>query len=474
MDRLLRLGTLAALFATMACSPSAGAMRVETAAAPSPPTSAQPASPTVRVSGAPAPAPGTPSQAVSPSPSASPETPEEAVTLEPASPAPSAPNVTVTAVDERAWVERLRADFGAQAIAGPAAVALNREAAGPVTNAIGFNVPTSHEPTGFLWNEGDRGVDEWYPQGIGGVEQGGRRWLLVSWYAKDAKEGTTDPAMALSYRGARLSLVDVTDPARISYRHLLLVQDAANIPAKGLFRMGAVARAGYRQGERFAPVPIHAGGLEVYQNWVYVVDTQLGVRVFDLNQMLKAEADEAKSTCGLVGGKLVAFDYRYVLPQVAHYRIQGAAPYSCLSLDRPSMTLWLGQYLAPTDSSRSAITGVPLGLDGRLGDRATSVTFPKDKGGAYAHRIQGAFRQGNKTWLSITGQTRYEGSTARLALYEDGAASGYRWRWPHGAEDLYYDETQDRLWCLTEFPDSVITRRDRCVFGVTLGTYRTP
>jgi hypothetical protein len=253
-----------------------------------------------------------------------------------------------------------------------------------------------------------------------------------------------------------------------------LVQDAANIGKKGLFRLGATAKAGYKQGDAFAPVPVHAGGVEVHGQWVYVVDTQLGVRVFDLNRMLKAEADPAKATCGLVDNRLVAFDYRYVLPQVAHYRITGAAPYSCLSLDRASMTLWLGQYLAPADAARSAITGIPLGADGKLGDRATSVTFPKDKGGAYAHRIQGAFRRGGQTWLSITGQTRYEGSTARLALYEDGAAAGYRWRWPHGAEDLYYDEADDRLWCLTEFPDSVITGRDRSVFGVKLASYRAP
>lgn len=471
MHRLHRLGTFGCLLVTMACSPGPGVLRLDASARPEP-AEAQGASPTVRVSSAPITAsPPFPSAVPTVVPS---ETPEEAVTLEPASPAPSAPAVTVTAVDEAAWAERLRADYTAQAIAGPADVALNRDASGPVTNAIGFNVPTSHDPVGFLWNAGDRGVDAWYPQGIGGFARDGRRWLVVSWYAKDLKEGATNPQEALSYRGARLSLVDVTDPTRITYRHVLLVQDAANIGKKGLFRMGATAKAGYRQGERFAPVPVHAGGVEVYGQWVYVVDTQLGVRVFDLNRLLKAEADEAKSTCGVVDNRLVAFDYRYVLPQVAHYRIAGAAPYSCLSLDRASMTLWLGQYLAPADAARSAITGIPLGADGQLGDRATSVTFPKDKGGAYAHRIQGAFRRDGKTWLSITGQTRYEGSTARLALYEDGAAAGYRWRWPHGAEDLYYDEAEDRLWCLTEFPDSVISGRDRCVFGVKLGSYRAP
>jgi hypothetical protein len=479
MKRAIPVGILWGVLVTAACAPAGGMLRVESQDPSSPDAALQAASPTIRVTSGPA---GTPSGAIatptpktSKPPSVAPEAPEEAVSLEPQQPEPeaSAPAVTVKAEDGRAWVDALKADFPAGAVASLADVALNRDADGPVTRGLGFNVPASHSPAGFLWNDGDQDVEAWMPQGIGGFDRDGRRWLVVSWYAKDAKEDTKVPSEALSYRGARLSLVDITDPAHIRYRHVLLVQDAALASRKELFRMGATAKAGYTQGERFVPVPVHAGGVEVFDHWVYLVDTQLGVRVFDLDRLFRAEADPAKSTCGVVNGRLVAFDYRFILPQVAHYKVTGAAPYSCLSLDRSTMTFWLGQYLAPEDAARSAVTGIPLRPDGTLGDRATPMTFPKDKEG-YAHRIQGVFRCDGSTWMSITGQTRYEGSTARLARYDDGAATGYRWRWPHGAEDLYYEDETDMLWSLTEFPDSLLARRGRCVFGVRLGSYQSP
>ncbi len=478
----LRPWLAAAALASLACAPERIAARagapitpqITPAIGPAIPSSAPTAGlglpPTVSRSAGPR--TGSPDPiAASPDPIAA-TTPDEAVPLEPPGSPPVLPEVTITATDEAAWADRLRADFPTLPVAGPAALDLNREAITPVTGARGFNVPASHGPVGFVWNEGDREVEEWMPQGIGGFERDGRRWLVVAWYAKDLAEDTTRPEEALSYRGARVSLVDLTDPARVRYRHVLLVQDAANVARKELFRMRAPAVAGYRQGERFAPVPIHAGGVEVFDHWLYVVDTQLGVRVFDLDRLIAAEADPAKRACGVVDGRPVAFDYRYVLPQIAHYRVQGAAPYSCLALDRASMTLWVGQYLAPGTAEASAVTGLPLRADGRLGERATSMTFPKDKDGGAAFRVQGAFRRGDETWLAITGQSTYEGSTARLVAYRDGARTGHRWRWPHGAEDLYYDDARDLLWCLTEHPKRFWSRHDRVVFGVKLGTYR--
>ncbi|MDB5098600.1 MAG: hypothetical protein JWM80_3021 [Cyanobacteria bacterium RYN_339] len=381
------------------------------------------------------------------------------------------PAVIATRVDEHAWVDQLAKDFPGRLVPSLAKVDLNRDAETPIAKAIGFNVPAAHAPVGFVWNDGDRQVDEWFPQGVGGFERDGRHWLVVTWYAKANPEAASD---APSYRGARLSLIDVTDPAHVSYRHALLVQDARLTGDKQLFRLGAAAKAAYTQGARFAPVPIHAGGVEVYQHWVYVVDTQLGVRQFDLDRLFTAEADPGKDRCGVVDGKSYAFDYRYILPEVAHYQLDGAAPYSCLSLDPATRTLWLGQYLADEDAARSAITGIPLEADGRLAPEASAMTFPRDSDGGYAHRIQGAFRQGRRTWLSVTGQSLYEGSTARLVMYEDGAKTGARWRWPQGAEDLYYDAGRDTLWSLTEAPKSSLTRRDRCVFGVRLGSYQGP
>lgn len=427
--------------------------------------------PGVTVSALPAPAatpgPGAPTATPAPTPLPA-DSPEPAPFVPAPSVAPS-PAVLATSVDERAWVDRLATDLPALVTQGP--IDLNRQADAPISQAIGFNVPASHAPVGFVWNGGDRDTDDWLPQGIGGYEKDGKRWLAVSWYAK-ANPG--DTADLPSYRGARLSLVDVTDPAHPSYRHVLLVQDAANAQDKQLFRLGAAGKAAYTQGERFAPIPIHAGGVEVYQHWLYVVDTQLGLRQFDLDRLFTAEADGDKNRCGVIGGHAYAFDYRYVLPEVAHYQLDGAAPYSCLALEPGASTLWLGQYLAEEDAARSAVTGFPLKPDGTLAAASQAQAFPRDSDGGYAHRIQGVFRQGRRTWLSVTGQSAYQGSTARLVMYEDGAAAGQRWRWPMAAEDLFYDEGRDLLWCLTEAGKSEVLRRDRCVFGVKLGSYAPP
>jgi hypothetical protein len=469
-----------AILASLSCTPLAPGQRAASPAAtpasagPAPlaSTPAQGPTPGVSVSSKPETTPGAtstpePTPASSSTPAAS-DTPEP----DPFVPAPSvapSPAVLSTSVDERPWVDLLAADL--PDLVNQAAVDLNRRADAPITQAIGFNVPSSHAPVGFVWNGGDRDTDDWLPQGIGGYEAAGRRWLVVSWYAKANPE---DAADLPSYRGARISLVDVTDPAHPAYRHVLLVQDVANAKDKALFRLNAAGKAAYTQGERFAPIPIHAGGVEVYQRWLYVVDTQLGVRQFDLERLFTAEADAAKNRCGVIDGHAYAFDYRYVLPEVAHYQLDGAAPYSCLALEPGTTTLWLGQYLAQEDAERSAVTGFPLRPDGTLGEASSAQAFPRDSDGGYAHRIQGVYRQGRRTWLSVTGQSSYQGSTARLVMYEDGAAAGQRWRWPMAAEDLYYDAGRDTLWCLTEAAKSELQRRDRCVFGVKLGSYASP
>jgi hypothetical protein len=99
----------------------------------------------------------------------------------------------------------------------------------------------------------------------------------------------------------------------------------------------------------FAPVPIHAGGIAWYRKYLYVVDTELGIRVFDPSQIYPASADLGKSRCGVDSqGHLFAFDYRYVLPQIGYYRTCGTDPNSFISVgDRSSAPcLWAGQYVA--------------------------------------------------------------------------------------------------------------------------------
>ncbi|MBA3265249.1 MAG: hypothetical protein H0T14_02580, partial [Nocardioidaceae bacterium] len=161
----------------------------------------------------------------------------------------------------------------------------------------------------FGWNASDSLNTQWWPQGIttsadssDSNDMAGRRVLMVGWYAKKVKGYT---------QGARLSVVDISDLARPSYRHVLLVDPQAN-PHTAAVTM--------------APVPVHAGGIIWYGPSVLVADTQGGVRVFDVDDCIRVDGDGH-------------YGYRYVLPQRTSYRAvndDGFEPFkfSFVSLDR--------------------------------------------------------------------------------------------------------------------------------------------
>ena len=93
---------------------------------------------------------------------------------------------------------------------------------------------------GFRWDAEDSKTKEWYPQGIDGRGD----VVLVTWYSK------LDGA-------ARLSIAD-TGSGR--YGHVALVLPDGK------------------------PVKTHAGGLAWREDWLYVADTNKGLRLFDLRR----------------------------------------------------------------------------------------------------------------------------------------------------------------------------------------------
>lgn len=349
------------------------------------------------------------------------------------------------------------------------AVDLNRQGE-RLKTADGFNIPKKHDPLLWQWNPGDATTLKWRPQGITGSREASSperpRWLAVSWYGRK-EEGNAQ-------RGARLSLVDFerSSPSFLKYRHVLLVQDAANIDDPELFRLPPDAPR-YEQLEGYAPVPIHAGGVAWVGERLYVADTTLGLRVFDLTRLYAAQADPTKSRCGSDGGRLYAFNYGYVLPQVGYYRLEGTAPTSFVSLGTGGRgpCLWTGQYLKKAGNAGRTpkLFGWSLRQDGHIDtSRPAEEVVPNDSGGR-AYNMQGAYRAGGVTWLSVTGRSLYQGSTARL-VSQPANGEGLRWRWPHGAEDLYLEADTERLWCVTEF-SATESRGARFVFAVSLPTY---
>lgn len=378
-----------------------------------------------------------------------------------------ATNVTVTYTDESSFVTSL-SSYGYRT---PDQLNLNRVGTSSgYTATYGFNIPVDRQVKGFKWNSGDEQTNEWRPQGVTGFTWAGRNFLLVTWYGVGPGNiaGVNN-----QHKGVRVSLVDITSMSNITYRHILLVQEKANMSNSELYK----ASNSYVQLGSYAPVTIHAGGVACYAGKIYVADTNLGIRVFDLTKFVSAEGDATETRLGAeTDGSLKAFNYAYILPQTGYYKITNAKPFSCIELGTGTtstdMMLWTSQYIEASETAVPKVYGFHLNASGQIvTSPVPEVITPIDNDNTNVHGIQGVYRAGTKTFMSTTGNSSFEGSTARLTRYNDGAAAGVRYRWPHGAEDLYLESATGYLWCLTEYETEKYGTDNRSVFAVRLSDY---
>jgi hypothetical protein len=287
----------------------------------------------------------------------------------------------------------------------------------------------------FGWEADDNDSANWIPQGLTGSADGsggtfeGKQLFLSSWYDKTGN------------KGVRIAIVDGTR-ATAKYRFALLVTPSGTAAAPS-----------------FSAVPIHAGGLAWFGNYLYVVDTTKGFRVFDLTRILKTEADSTKSAIGCTGGTCKAFDYRYVIPQVGAYTQQSScAPrFSFVSLDRSTNP--------PSLLSGEWCDGIacPV-LGGRLYrwelDPATARinrAFPKDAFLMGQSHVQGGAASGSVYYLS---SSKPKGTAG--ALYRVTASASKTSSWAEGPEDLMIDG--DLIYSQTE-------NAPRAIFGVRKSSY---
>jgi len=348
----------------------------------------------------------------------------------------------------------------------PTQVNKNREATGGsgYTEVYGFNVPEENRARGIRWNADDETTDLWRPQGISGFTRNGVRYLLITWYARNGA----------AFKGSRITLMDISPSSStyLMYRHILLVQPTVPSSVSDYTQYGA-----------YAPLAVHAGGVAYKNDTLYVASTNLGIRVFDLNKIIEVTTgDDTDTKCGkAANGTLYAFNYRYILPQVGYYDINGGAdPFSSIQLNAEGNELWTAQYYAGSAAASVVpkIYGFPINGNGELLNSGIAYIVPKNSlfTSDHAHGMQGIFRKGNRTWLSCSGSpSESYGSTARLARYTDGDDNTVRYRWPYGAEALYYEAQYDYLWSLTEFePNGGAangSKVNRCIFAVLFSNY---
>lgn len=372
----------------------------------------------------------------------------------------------ITYVDESNFID----SFSSEKL-NPLDVSLNRTAITEGYNTVyGFNIPESKQVMGFKWSNGDQKTKSWRPQGITGFTWQNKRFLLTTWYGVGPSviEGVKN-----QHKGVRISLVDITDPNAIKYRHILLVQDKKNINNPKLFRKTNA----YNQLGLFAPVTIHAGGIAYTNEKIYVASTSLGLRVFDLKNIIPVKKDATKNTIGKdADGNLKAFNYSYILPQSGYYKIETGNPFSCVSIGSSTQgkkMLHTAQY---KKEGTSAAIGFNLKNNGSINcNTLPEITLPRDNASANKEslrNIQGVHKQRDTSFFAVTGKKKYKGSTARLVRYIDGKEAGKRYRWPHGAEDFYCEKDKDLLWNLTEYETSKYGEDNRTVFAVRYSEYK--
>jgi len=313
-----------------------------------------------------------------------------------------------------------------------------------------------HSSTHFCWDSGDSKVAYWLPQGVTGSSDadddgrwGDRRVMAVSWHYDTGAAGTSLD------KGVRVSFVDM---ATGKYRHVLLVEPTRTAVPD------------------FKAVPIHAGGLAWLGRYLYVADTNRGVRLFDMERILQVSTGE--DLIGKHGDAYYAHNYRYVLPQVAAYRqaTVPAAPcapsaaslcFSSISLDRSTTpdSLVVGEY-RDGRSTDPAVDGgrvvrYPVAADTRKLVLDAGKVMPTD-----AVIVPRSNVQGVQTWQGryYVGRSSALKHSFLYSLTPNGPVT--TWSWAIGGEDLYHEHgagiTAGSVWTATEHVDR------RVVFAVPL------
>lgn len=314
-------------------------------------------------------------------------------------------------------------------------------------------VPPTSDSVQFCWNDEDAEGTTWIPQGLTAswdADADGRfgehRIIAATWYDSKGLDGVK--------RGSRITFVNYDDPDKPEYRHVLLV-----VPdRKGSFHaaeshVGGVAWVGYR---------------------LYVADT-FAIRVFDLHNIWRTEADDSHKKIGMDDGKAYAADYRYAIPQIGYYRPRPDPPHeplriSCVSLDRSSSpnSLVTAEYKEDRDGVHSPrpanarIVRWDLDGDGRLagsgGEVRSSAAYVTSRA-----NINGAVTHGDDPQFVLTTSefNRLPGWIHRATL---GTSTRYTNVRGGGPEDLSYQPRGRRMWTLTEYDGR------RTVFGIPLGS----
>jgi hypothetical protein len=296
----------------------------------------------------------------------------------------------------------------------------------------------------FRWDEEDDASARWWPQGMtssadAGPEEeyAGRRLILASAYAKE---------LGGVSKGARISVLDITDEAEVRYRHVLLV----NVQTDA-------------DGVTMHPVHAHAGGIVWRGRLLHVARTAHGLLTFDLDDIVRLE------------DRSVAHGYRYVLPlrgshvpapadlgeQPARGRPAPPLRYSFVSLgrDRGRVSLLAGEYGHGRMTRRLVRHSLDASGQLTVTNGVSEGVLVAEKGPA---RMQGAVSVDDRLHVVTSNGKRGNGS---LWVGPPGAVRRHARVLPPGPEDVTWWPSRDELWTPTEYPGNrLVLALDRVRF----------
>jgi hypothetical protein len=305
---------------------------------------------------------------------------------------------------------------------------------------------------GFRFDSTDNSDCANYPQGIttsrdavGTANSGnydGHQLVLVSWYTKAGCDGAQSRS--------RITLVDWDATYPNKYRKVLLVAPTGNATTPD-----------------FKDIPIHAGGVSWYGDYLYVADTGHGMRVFDMRKILKTNTGGTADQIGRQSDTVYyAHNYAYVLPQVGTITSNTTSGtnlvWSSISLDRVSKSIVMNEYTCQSgcaDYPNRAPRAV------RFPFAAGATTFAASTTASQAlqlpwYNLNGVASHNGRWWFNSSGQKKL--------YYWTSAAGSTTYSWVSSGESISYWEdatNADLLWTLQEGSGS------RNVFAVNQASY---
>ena len=233
---------------------------------------------------------------------------------------------------------------------------------------------------------------------------------------------------------------------------------------------------------RYKKVSSHAGGMAAHWPYLYVAQGDLGIYVFDLRRFIEADTSSTcKEAVGMIGKKLCARGYDYLLPRVGYYRYPEDMHYTChpkfssMSLDYVGNkeSILSGEYRCsdenkscPGNINKTCKKGTcepqysrmirwPMNKsNGRLVTNKDGIVVAEGAWYTGSGEVQGvaSYTENNKTTFFLNGAYYHNnglissgvGPSAKLKRFKETKRE-----WYHAPEGMYIT-TKGSIWSVTE------------------------